>query len=341
MAEPAKAAPVAIGVCGGLGILALLFWLLAVVTLSDLAGSDAAGNGYAQAYAAIEIAVLWGLLALISLIAGIKGAIGWPSAVAAFVLIPASGVAAFFALSLLARPELAPFLWPIAIPAAVPVLVLLFAFWALTPPLRRAIPAGLAGGFVWGLVLLLCVAIMPLQWTRDRADAVIVAAREKYDADFAKLPADAPLWTWAPFLNTRNAFQEERVLERIRKLDRRQSDAEIMLDRGDFPLGFLGRIDLKPTAAICGKARASLRRQVEPLVLKNAEAKRYDEIAQPVADALSAMRWLAANNCSCHDEALAWETMAKAYRDYNYDVYELGELRAAKPPDASPRDGSR
>lgn len=72
MAEPAKTASVAIVVSIGLGVLALMFWVLALATLSDLAGSDAAGNGYAQAYAAIEIIVLWGLLALIALIAASK-----------------------------------------------------------------------------------------------------------------------------------------------------------------------------------------------------------------------------------------------------------------------------
>jgi hypothetical protein len=43
-------------------------------TLADLAGSDAAGNAYAQAYAAIEIFILWGLLAVIAIIAGVKSA---------------------------------------------------------------------------------------------------------------------------------------------------------------------------------------------------------------------------------------------------------------------------
>ena len=39
-----KASPGAIGLSLGLGILALLFWALALATLSDLAGSDPAGN---------------------------------------------------------------------------------------------------------------------------------------------------------------------------------------------------------------------------------------------------------------------------------------------------------
>ena len=130
--------------------MALLIWAVTLATLSDLAGSDAAGNGYAQAYAAIEIIVLWGLLALIALIAGVKGAMAWPSAIAAAILIPASGIVAFEVLELLSRPSLPPFLWPLVIPAAVPPLVLVFSFWTLIPSLHTVIGPRLAGGFVWG-----------------------------------------------------------------------------------------------------------------------------------------------------------------------------------------------
>jgi hypothetical protein len=59
MPNPVKAAPAAIGISMGLSVLPLMFWILTLATLSNLAGSDAAGNGYAQAYAAIEIVILW------------------------------------------------------------------------------------------------------------------------------------------------------------------------------------------------------------------------------------------------------------------------------------------
>ena len=302
MVEPVKAAPVAIVVSIGLGVLALMFWVLALATLSDLAGSDAAGNGYAQAYAAIEIIVLWGLLALIALIAGVKGAMTWPSAIAAAVLIPASGIVTFEVLELLSRPSLPPFLRPLVIPAAVPPLVLAVSYWALIPPLHTVIGPRLAGGFVWGAVLLLCLAIVPLQQMRNEADDRVAEALEKYNADLAKLPADAPLWEWAPFLDTRNSTKQEELLAHIRTLDRRQSDAELMLERGDFPLGFLGRLDLTPTPAICDKARALLRRQVKPLALQTPNSKPYSEIFWPVANALAAMKWLVGHDCSCDAE---------------------------------------
>lgn len=208
------------------------------------------------------------------------------------------GVVTFFVLGMLLRLELPPFLWPIAIPAVVPLLVLAFSYWALIPPLNAAIPARVAGGVVWGLVVLSCLAIFPLERSRDQANAGIAAAQARYDADLAKLRADAPLWDWVPFLQTRNAVKQDEVLGHIRRLARRQSDAELMLERGDFPLGFLSQIDLQPTPAICDKARALLRRQVVPLVPAAPNANPYTEVAQPVADAVSAMSWLVGHDCS-------------------------------------------
>ena len=330
MPDPAKTPPYALAVSLGFGVLALLLWVLALATLSDLAGSDAAGNGYAQAYAAVEIIVLWLLLAVIALIAGVKGGIAWPSAIAAAILIPASCIVTFFVLGLLSRPGLPPFLWPIVIPAAVPPLVLLFSYWALIAPLHAVIGPRLAGGFVWGAILLLCLAIVPLQQIRNEADNRIAAALEKYNADLAKLPPDAPLWDWVPFLDTPSGIKQDELLAHIRTLGRRQSDAELMLDRGDFPLGFLGRLDLTPTPAICDKARALLRRQVAPLVLQTPDSKPYSEIFRPVANALAAMRWLVGHDCSCDVESQAWEIMASAYRDTNFDVVELRQLREQK-----------
>ena len=202
-----------------------MFWILTLATLSNLAGSDAAGNGYAQAYAAMKIVILWGLLALTALIAGVKGAMAWPSAIAA-VLNTASAVVAFEVLEL--SRKLPPFLWPLVIPAVVPPLVLAFCFWALIPQLHTVIGPRLAGGFVWSAVLLLCLAIVPLQRVRNEADNRVAAALEKYNADLAKLPPDAPLWDWAPFLDTANSTKQEELLAHIRTLNqqgRRRTDA--------------------------------------------------------------------------------------------------------------------
>ena len=330
MPESKKLSEGAVVVAGILSVLALLFYALQIATLPNLASSDAAGNGYAQAYGAIEIIFLWVLLGTLTLIAFFKGDMPQPAAVLAFLLVPASAIISFEVLALLSRPYQPPHLWPLIIPAAIPPLVVAYCFWALLPGLRARIPGRLAGIAVWGIVFVLCAAIVPFDKIRNAADERDAAVIEKYEADYAKLPADAPLWDWVPFFNSRNSTKVNEILERIKKLDRRQSDAELMLARGDFPLGYLGRLDLTPTPALCEGARALLRKQVAPLVLTTPESKPYREVAGEVSDALAAMKWLIGYDCDTTAEVLAWETMVKTYKDPAYDVYELRDLRDPK-----------
>ncbi len=309
-----------------ISLLILLLWIAEVSTLSSLGDSDAAGNGMAEAFAGFEIILLWMLLVVLLVVAGINGAMPWQAAAAAVVLLPASGYAAMTALGLLADHNTPPFLWPILTPALVPLLVVVFAFWTLVPGLRSTVPAVVAAGAAWGVTLLLCVCIWPMADIRNRADQREADVQVRLATDYANMSPNAPLWEWAPFLQTRSDIRVDEVLQRIGKLDHRQSDAEIMLDRGDFPLRYLGYMELDPTPAICDKARNLLRRRVQPLVLKAANSKPYTDIADHVAAALAAMQWLAGHGCPCAAEAQAWESMANAYRDTNFDVVELKEL---------------
>lgn len=330
MPTTARASDGAIVAGIGVSLLALLIWALQLATLTDLSGSDPAGNGIARAYGALEIIVLWALLALLMILAGAKGAMPRQAALAALILIPASGFAAMTALDLLAQPDVSPFFWPVIIPALVPPLVVAFCFWTLLPSMRAAVPASFAAGTVWGATLILCVSIGPMLHMRQLAVEQEAALRAKWAADFAGLPANSPLWDWTPFLATHDDARMGAVLDRIRRLDRRQSDAEIMLDRGDFPLLHLQSFDLDPTPALCDKARNLLRRRVQPLVPQSPNSRPYGDIAEAVAGALAAMDWLVGYDCPCDAESLAWESMAKAYRDPSFDVVSLAELRDPK-----------
>jgi len=315
---------------GGLSLLILLLWILALATLSDLAGSDAAGNALARAYGAIEIIALWLLLGILALVAWAKGAMPIAAALAAAILIPASGLASISALELLAKPQDAPFLWPIVIPALAPPLVVAFCYWALLPQVRSRVRALVAGGTAWTAILVLCLSILPMMKMRDAANEKFAATREKYAIDFSKMPADSPLWEWVPFLATPDQSRVGNALDRIRHLERRQSDAELMLDRGDFPLGYLGSFDLTPSQSLCEKARALLRRRAEQLTLTESGSKQFTDITAQVGEAVAAMSWLVDYDCPCSAEAQAWESMAKAYRDPGYDVYRLAQLRDPK-----------
>lgn len=316
-----------------LSLLILLLWAIVLNSLTNLTGSDPAGNALTQGLTALSIFILWALLGGLAIIALVKGTAPWAAALAALILIPASGWASITALDLLARPHLAPFYWPMIVPGGVPPLVVSFCWWTLlpVPALHRTIPAYTAAGIAWGAILILSLAILPMNYVRDQVYAQQAAAEAKWDAALASMPADAPLWDAISLLATaRGETKQIAVLDRIKTLDRRQSDAEIMLDRGDFPLRYLGNFGLTPTPAICDKARNLLRQRVKPLVLPAANAKPYDDIYQEVADAVAAMNWLVGYGCSCDAEARAWEAMAKAYSDPGYDVRYLAELRDPK-----------
>ncbi len=234
------------------------------------------------------------------------------------------------ALGLLSHPNSPPFLWPIVVSAAVPPLILLFCLWAAVPLARRALPAWSVAGLVWGATAVASVAILPLEQVREGVTAQRNIERETWAADFAKLPKDAPLWDWTPFLATPDDERLSAVINGIRQLDRRQADAETMLDRGDLPLRFMSQFDLTPTPEICDKTRALLRRQLAPLVLPAGQSKPYAVIRTDVANAVAAMQWLVGYGCSCDAEATAWETMANAYSDTEFDVFELKRLRDPK-----------
>jgi hypothetical protein len=307
-----------------LSIIAGLLWVLSLATLASLGNSDAAGNGIGEAYAAIQIILLWSLLTIMTVIASVKGAAPKPALAAALVIVPASGFVAMAAADLLARAYLSPFLWPLVIPAAVPPLVVIWCFLALRGRTRLA---GLALGALPVVMVAVCLLIQPLSLMRKAVNDRETARLQKYDADLGRVPPDAPMWEWTPFLNTADSTKRAKVLDGIRSLDQRQAQAETMLDRGDFPIGELGAFDLDPTPELCSKARSLLRKQVAPLVLNAPNSRPYRDIAAQVADAVSGMDWLVGYDCSCDAESIAWEAMANAYADTNYDIYRLAQLR--------------
>jgi hypothetical protein len=256
-----------------LSVLILLAWVVLLATLSDLSSSDAAGNALARGFAALEIILVWGLLGVVLLIAAVARALPAAAAFTALVLLIASGVAAISAADLLADPTISPFLWPIVTPALVPPFLIALCLWGLLPSLRAAVPAGGAVGTTLGAIFVLSALVLPMNQFRDRAEQHAAVLRATWADDFERLPADAPLWDVTPFLNTPDDTRQAAVLDRILHLDRRQADAEAMLDRGDFPLGYLRAFDLDPTPALCDKGRDMLRRRAQALIPRTANSR--------------------------------------------------------------------
>jgi hypothetical protein len=312
------------------GAFALLLWLAMVPMLNSLTGSDAAGNGMAQGFAALAIFATWAMLGVLFLIAWGKGEMPIVAALAGLVLIPASCVVAMMALDLLSHPYDPPYFWPIIPPTAIPPLVVVFCFWTVMPPARAAIPAGVAAGAIWGAVFILCIAIVPMQMLRNAANEAKAEAERREEQAFVALPKDAPLWDWVPYLSSRNAMRQTAAVEGIRKLARRQSEAEIMLDRGDFPLGFIGQFDIDLTPAVCEKTLTLLRSRAAQLVPPKPDTQPYSQVAVPVGEALTALSWLIGYGCASDAEVRAWEDVAKAYQNPAFDVYELKGLHDPK-----------
>ena len=100
---PVQPSSAAIVIGGALSVLILILWLLQLAFLTSLGHSDAAGNALGQAFAAIEIGILWLVIAILALIAFFKGNMSRPGAVAALILIPLSFVVSQLAADLLGR----------------------------------------------------------------------------------------------------------------------------------------------------------------------------------------------------------------------------------------------
>src|SRR5262249_38959586 len=135
-----KPSEAGIVIAAALTLLIAVLWPVQLATLSNLTGSDAAGNAVAQAFGAIEVVVLWILLAFLLRRAAVVGRVGGPGGLSGAVLVPASAVAPLAALALLSQPGQPPYLWPLVVPAAVPPLIVAYGWWALLPRLQMAVP---------------------------------------------------------------------------------------------------------------------------------------------------------------------------------------------------------
>ena len=109
-----------------------------------------AGNGLVQAYAAMELIFLWLLLAAIAILTFLGVGIEPLAALAAYLLIPASGVVAVMTIGLLAEPDVPPLLWPIAIPALIPPLII---GYCVALPHLGGKSARLGALVLWGAVV--------------------------------------------------------------------------------------------------------------------------------------------------------------------------------------------
>jgi len=100
-----------------LAFIALLLTIPVVAILSDLKGSDAAGNAMAQGFAALGLFALFALVAALVLLAVLAGDVPRTGRIAMMILVALWVAATWGAFEMLSGPSTSVGQWPLAIPA--------------------------------------------------------------------------------------------------------------------------------------------------------------------------------------------------------------------------------
>ena len=144
--ERLRTAP--LGMMALLALAAVLYVALLVTSAAPLEGGEAA---YSQAWGALLLTLwLWIVLALALVGGAVMGRMPRAAGIAALLLHPISGVAAFVAIDAASRHVQG----ALAVVALLPPLIALYALWARLPSLRAGAPPGIVAAAVWGAVAL-------------------------------------------------------------------------------------------------------------------------------------------------------------------------------------------
>ena len=172
------------------GIIATLGYRFSPVEF-DAGGESRVAEGLSEVYLIVVTVLLWIVLAVLLFIGARKGEVpGWV-AIIAIVLLPLSGVAAFFATKLYWYYAG----WAIVVPVLLPPLVAFYAIWARSPQLHAALPANITSLATWGAVLVLTIAPVLLSsvdrvaFSAQREDQLKAAATQSAQAAAAKKAA--------------------------------------------------------------------------------------------------------------------------------------------------------
>jgi hypothetical protein len=144
-------------------LLAICLWIGVFSGSLSLHASDPAGNALASSFTALAAGAMWVLLAVLLIIAGLRGGMPTWCGIAALVLVPASGVAVQVAIQVLGRDRTLK--WPAVFPGVVPGLMLAYAIWCFASKGHELVSPTTAGAVVWGTIALLT----PLPWIIKRS----------------------------------------------------------------------------------------------------------------------------------------------------------------------------
>ena len=145
-----RAAP--LGMTALLALAAILYVALLINGATPLEGGEAA---YSQAWGGLLLTFgLWVVLALALIVGAVNGRMPLAAGLAALLLLPISGVAAFVALDAASRHVAG----ALSVVALLPPLLGFYALWARLPSLSAAGSAGIVAAVVWVAVALIAAA---------------------------------------------------------------------------------------------------------------------------------------------------------------------------------------
>jgi lipoprotein NlpI len=311
-------------------VIAAFFYAMMLLCFGDLhsPGNDAAGRGMAAGFGFLFGCVLWLILGIVLLIAGINGTMPTWAEIAVAILWPLSGVAALIALEFIERSGSAA--GYLVVPALIPPAMAFYALWARLPSWQRKLPPLETSLVALGAIALLSLAPMPryaaeqIERAREIAaeraqakqEATELAERQRQNLErFHKLTPDSPLWEWTPFFG-KDSELDAQAIAGAKALTHRQADAEEALRRGlGFPLVEYVRLDLSATPAFCIAANDFLRREAEAHRAPNPDTE-YSAIVLPIVEAndMGAIEWLT-KNCDIDDAIAQIRETVGSYKD--------------------------
>jgi len=303
-------------------MLACVPYLVLLAVIFTMPGGDPSGYGgecriaqaVSQLYALGAGILLWTLLGVLLLTGWINGEMPRWAAIAAGVLFPLSGVAAFLAVGVAYS---YPGGWLVVVPALLPPLIALYALWAHLPALHEVLRPDVTSAAALAAIAVVIVATLPLAYVDElqfparlarqqermetesaKREADWASLKQENEAKFQALTPDSSLWD---YINPQRIpdGRHDQALEGARRVKSRQPDVVMLLKEGKINwLNELSRLDLEATPALCETFSAELRKEA------TADNEPSWNIGEKLERQLQNMEWLTAQHCN-FDSGLA------------------------------------
>lgn len=305
---------------------------IVLLALTTVVGVVATGDrdiflGLRWIVAGVLAGAAWLWISGLLLVAGSQGILPVWARGAALLLCPASAVAAIVSLFLVSETALR---WPLAIPLLIPPLLVVYVVGLYHASWRAAFTATPLNAVVWGIILVLSIAVWPPLGQRNREKARVLAEHARMVAEqtaqqnerrkaenlvkLQSMSPDAHITEWYNLLEPTSGVRPQ-AIEALRKVPRRQAEIEEGLTYGiPVMMQLVPELDLNATPELCAAARTYLAKNAKVMRLGKREPYPY-EAQTGIDGAVPGLRWLLAHGCDCGEQITALETVIRTYLD--------------------------